>query len=164
MIQVTPFIFGKDEDAILIDLLKTVYCGEGYTAESVARDIFRPEVLANCGKCFVARVCDEIAGVCFLVSSTDQARKIALPNESEIRLLAVEPHMRRRGVAQDLMQECIKAAKDAGSSRLVLFTQTSMKAAHKLYEQLGFCRNPSRDLLRPAGGAFWVYEKSLQES
>jgi ribosomal protein S18 acetylase RimI-like enzyme len=162
--QVAPFIFGKGEDAILADLLEKVYCGEGYTAESVARDMFRTEVLANCGKCFVARVGDEIAGVCFLVSSIDQARKIALPNESEVRLLAVEPHMRRRGIAQDLMQACIKAARDAGSSRLVLFTQTSMKAAHGLYEQLGFCRNPSRDLLRPAGGTFWVYERSLQES
>jgi ribosomal protein S18 acetylase RimI-like enzyme len=164
LIQVTPFIFGKSEDAVLVDLLEKVYCGEGYTAESVARDIFRPDVLANCGKCFVARVSDEIAGVCFLVSSTDQARKIAQPTESEIRLLAVAPHMRRRGIAQDLMQACIESARDAGSSRLVLFTQTSMKAAHKLYEQLGFCRNPSRDLLRPAGGTFWVYEKNLQES
>ncbi|MGW0531659.1 GNAT family N-acetyltransferase [Streptomyces sp. NPDC003032] len=70
---------------------------------------------------------------------------IARENQAEIRMLAVSPEARGRGAGESLVRECVRRAKDAGRTGLVLSTQTSMHAAHRLYERLGFVRTPERD-------------------
>lgn len=69
----------------------------------------------------------------------------------EVRLLAVAPAARGRGVGAALMSECIHRARSAGATALTLHTTDLMQAAMRLYERLGFERAPALDL-EPAPG------------
>ena len=65
--------------------------------------------------------------------------------EAGIRMLAVAPEWRRRGVGRALVQACIARARAEGRARLSLHTMTSMTAAHELYRTLWFRRAPETD-------------------
>ena len=67
----------------------------------------------------------------------------------EVRLVAVDPAARGRGVARALVEECITRARAAGAAALGLHTSHSMHAAKKLYERLGFVRDPEHDFQPP---------------
>jgi GNAT superfamily N-acetyltransferase len=58
----------------------------------------------------------------------------------EIRMLAVTPQARGKGVAAALISECIRRAKAQGHHSIGLHTADFMKSAMKLYERLGFER------------------------
>ena len=63
----------------------------------------------------------------------------------EVRLLAVAPSARGRGVGAALMQECLRRARRSGAPALTLHTTEIMEAAMRLYERLGFRRAPELD-------------------
>ena len=69
----------------------------------------------------------------------------------EVRLLAVAPSDRGRGVGAALMNECIHRARRAGATALTLHTTDLMQAAMRLYARLGFERAHDLDL-EPAPG------------
>lgn len=69
----------------------------------------------------------------------------------EVRLLAVAPSARGRGVGAALMNECIHRARSARARALTLHTTDLMQAAMRLYERLGFERAHDLDL-EPAPG------------
>lgn len=69
----------------------------------------------------------------------------------EIRLLAVAPAARGKGVARRLMEECIQRARADGAPALTLHTADIMAVAMRLYERMGFARAPELDI-RPAPG------------
>jgi GNAT superfamily N-acetyltransferase len=69
----------------------------------------------------------------------------------EVRLLAVAPSARGRGVGSALMNECIHRARRAGAAALTLHTTDLMQAAMRQYERLGFERAHDLDL-EPAPG------------
>ena len=69
----------------------------------------------------------------------------------EVRLLAVAPSARGRGVGAALMNECIHRARTAAATALTLHTTDLMQAAMRLYERLGFERAHDLDL-EPAPG------------
>ena len=62
-----------------------------------------------------------------------------LPREwASVRMLAVAPHARGRGVAAALMCACIARARTEGAAVLGLYTTEMMDAARALYARLGF--------------------------
>ena len=63
----------------------------------------------------------------------------------EVRLLAVSPAARGRGVGMALMEECLGRARRAGAAELTLHTNPMMQAAVRLYERMGFERAPELD-------------------
>ncbi|MBM7691717.1 GNAT superfamily N-acetyltransferase [Peribacillus deserti] len=63
----------------------------------------------------------------------------------EIRMLAVSPEARGKGVASSLVSECIKRAKAQGHHSIGLHTGEFMTNAMNLYENLGFERLPQFD-------------------
>jgi len=69
----------------------------------------------------------------------------------EVRLLAVPPAARGKGVARRLMEECIRRARAAGAPALTLHTADIMAVAMRLYERMGFARAPELDY-SPAPG------------
>lgn len=79
------------------------------------------------------------------------------PDESGMRMLAVDPAAQGRGVGRRLAQVCLDRARTAGRSRLVLHTTGAMAAAHALYRSLGFVRTPERDLHTPGGLVLEAY-------
>jgi GNAT superfamily N-acetyltransferase len=62
-----------------------------------------------------------------------------------VRLLAVHPEARGRGVAQALLKESLHYAKTKGAESLYLHSTDLMKKAIQLYEWLGFKRDESKE-------------------
>jgi GNAT superfamily N-acetyltransferase len=67
-----------------------------------------------------------------------------------IRLLAVAPAARGRGVGKALTLHCIERARILGRSTVVLHTTRAMETAWRMYEQLGFRRSPDLDFRQSA--------------
>src|SRR5829696_5554053 len=67
----------------------------------------------------------------------------------EVRLVAVDPAVRGRGIAYALVEECIVRARASGATALGLHTSRSMRAAKQLYERMGFVRDPEHDFQPP---------------
>ncbi|RXI96661.1 GNAT family N-acetyltransferase [Anaerobacillus alkaliphilus] len=65
----------------------------------------------------------------------------------EIRMLAVAPAARGKGVASALVTECVNRTKAKGYSTIGLHTGEFMKNAMKLYEKFGFERLPKYDFV-----------------
>jgi hypothetical protein len=76
-------------------------------------------------------------------------------------MLAVAGSVRRRGIGRELVGECIRRARAAGDTALVLSTMPAMQAAGRLYARLGFIPDPSRDWEPTAGVALRAYRLSL---
>ncbi|AWL40507.1 MULTISPECIES: GNAT family N-acetyltransferase [unclassified Streptomyces] len=86
-----------------------------------------------------------LGGVTYVTAGTPWA-DIAREGEAEMRMLAVTPEARGRGVGEALVRACVDRARATeGLSGLVLSTQTTMRAAHRIYLRLGFTRTPERD-------------------
>jgi GNAT superfamily N-acetyltransferase len=87
--------------------------------------------------------------------------EVARPGEAEFRMLAVLPEARGRGVGEALVRACVDRARAAGRTGLALSTQVHLHAAHRLYERLGFTRDPARDWEPAPGIPLWVYARDL---
>jgi len=140
-------------------LLRRVYVGEAYS-EAVPFDAFLDGLQVDPATVVLVAAEAAEAGpvgcVCYLRVASP-LRQIAGPDEDEMRLLAVDPGLRRSGAGERLVRACLLLARREGRG-LVLSTQPSMQAAHRLYERLGFLRQPSRDWVTTAGRDMLVYE------
>ncbi|MCG3116492.1 MAG: GNAT family N-acetyltransferase [Candidatus Manganitrophus sp. SA1] len=63
----------------------------------------------------------------------------------EMRLLAVAPAARGSGIGGALVRECIRRARRSGSQALTLHTSDVMRVAMRMYERMGFVRDPELD-------------------
>ena len=84
------------------------------------------------------------------------------PADPEVRLLAVVPEARGRGVAEALMRECIRRARQAGAPAIALHTSDVMQAAVRLYLRLGFARAPELDFEPVPGATATGYRLALR--
>ncbi|ALS21133.1 GNAT family N-acetyltransferase [Paenibacillus naphthalenovorans] len=90
----------------------------------------------------VAEIDGQIIGSALLYDSADSAYgnpDIVIPSPV-MRLLAVSPRVRGKGIAALLVKEIIERARSLGADSLHLHTSDMMAAAIKLYERLGFQR------------------------
>ncbi|MFJ3225595.1 GNAT family N-acetyltransferase [Streptomyces sp. NPDC086783] len=117
--------------------------GDGYLVHlrDVARRAAAAEVLVA-----VDRDATVLGGVTYVPSAGNAMAELARPGEAEIRMLAVAPRARGRGAGEALVRACVDRARATeGCVRVVLSTQRTMRAAHRIYERLGFVRTPERD-------------------
>jgi ribosomal protein S18 acetylase RimI-like enzyme len=77
--------------------------------------------------------------------------ELAQPGEGEFRMLAVDPSVRRRGVAQALVGLCLERSRELGYTAVVLSSLPVQEPAHRIYERLGFRRTPDLDWSPAAG-------------
>ncbi len=88
----------------------------------------------------------QLLGGVTLVPSGGPMADLARPGEAEIRMLAVARAARGRGAGEALVRACVDRARATdGCTAVVLSTQPTMHAAHRIYERLGFARVPERD-------------------
>ena len=82
----------------------------------------------------------------------------------EVRLLAVAPVARGRGVGAALMQECVRRVRKTGGRVLSLHTTDMMQAALRMYERMGFVRAPELDFHPAPGVTVKGYRLDLEQA
>jgi ribosomal protein S18 acetylase RimI-like enzyme len=87
----------------------------------------------------------DLLGTATLAAGGTEHARFAAPDELELRLLAVSPAARRRGVGATLLADAFEQARDRGFARLVLDTGARNAPAQRLYHRAGFSRLPERE-------------------
>jgi ribosomal protein S18 acetylase RimI-like enzyme len=93
------------------------------------------------GRLRIARLGDQLAGtVTYLPPGPKDYRRVP-PEWAVIRVLAVDPALRGRGVARALTEDCLAMARADHAPAVGLHTAEMMVAARALYEGAGFVRH-----------------------
>lgn len=87
-------------------------------------------VIAGGGCIFLAKEEDEIVGTAGLWRENDE--------EYELVKMAVDPVYRGKGISKLLLDKCLAEAKQLNAGRIILFSNSQLKTALKLYEMYGF--------------------------
>jgi len=101
---------------------------EAYVAEVVAK--FLREFDPAREHCWIADQDGAAIGSGFIVKESDEVARL--------RLLIVEPKARGLRVGRTLVEECIRFARRAGYSEIVLWTHSILTAARRIYAAVGF--------------------------
>lgn len=115
--------------------------------EELKKAISSDADVTNGAELIVAELEGKLVGSVVLCPEKIDAYK-GLTNQSEfpeIRMLAVDPEARGKGVARTLVKACMERAKGRGQRAIGLHTADFMQGAMSLYQRLGFERFPEYD-------------------
>lgn len=115
--------------------------GDGFRSQlaDVAGRLTDAEVL-------VAVESHEVIGtVTYVPGAASRLAEFGEPRSAGVRMLAVAPGIRNRGIGRALVKACIERAAASGCERLVLHTAHWMDDVQRLSARLGFERVPALD-------------------
>ena len=101
---------------------------EAFLAELVAK--YLREFDPKSERCWVAEKSRRVVGSVFVVRHDDVTAKL--------RMLYVEPSARGLGIGRRLVDEALSFARLVGSKTMVLWTNSPLTSARRLYEKAGF--------------------------
>ena len=125
---------------------------EGFVAEIAGR--FIKDLDARRERCWIAEREGEIAGSVFVVKGPDE-------HTAKLRMLYVEPTARGLGIGARLVEECRRFAQSAGYRRIVLWTNSVLSSARRIYEAAGYRlvkSEPHRSFGQDLVGETWDLE------
>jgi DNA-binding MarR family transcriptional regulator/GNAT superfamily N-acetyltransferase len=83
-------------------------------------------------RCWIAEREGEFAGCVFLIRNREQK------HTAQLRLLLVEPAARGLGIGRHLVGECTAFARQCGYRKIVLWTQSVLRSARRIYQAEGY--------------------------
>jgi len=101
-------------------------------------------------RCWIAQRGARNVGSVFLVR---QSRSVA-----KLRLLLVTPDVRGSGLGRRLVHACLRFARARGYRKVILWTQSELDAARRIYQRAGFRRVRSTrhaSFGKPLVGEYW---------
>jgi ribosomal protein S18 acetylase RimI-like enzyme len=99
-----------------------------------------------------------LGGVTYVPGPDSPMSELEHDGEAGIRMLAVDRDARGRGIGRTLTVACLERARREGRTGVALYTRPANHAAQRLYETLGFVRDPSRDWEYEPGRWLWAFE------
>lgn len=136
-----------DEYADVAEILLSAYRVDGLIPSGTGYETHLADVAGRAAdsEVIVAVENGEILGTVTYCPNGSTSAEIASPGEGEFRMLGVGPSARRRGIGTGLTLYCIERSRALGYSAVLLSSSPKMRAAHLLYEELGFVRVPDLD-------------------
>ena len=113
-------------------LLNKAWIEESWNLEdSDKKDLLNPErIVENGGQIFFALDNQSVIGTVAMIKSSDDMFELAK--------MTVKEGFRGKGIANMLMDECIKFAKQNSSREIFLISNDSLTIARNLYDKYGF--------------------------
>jgi DNA-binding MarR family transcriptional regulator/GNAT superfamily N-acetyltransferase len=106
-------------------------------------------------RCWIAERDGEIVGSVFVIKHAERA------GVAQLRMLYVEPAARRLGIGSRLVRECTEFARQTGYKSIVLWTNSVLVSARRLYEAEGYKlvkEEPHHSFGHDLVGQFWEME------
>lgn len=118
---------------------------------------------ADHAEVWVAEKSGDLAAAVTLTFAGQPYSEIALRDELEFRMLAVDPAVQGNGIGRAVVRQVIAHARSlAGIEAISITSATFMERAHALYSSLGFRRVPERDWYVPGEDVLlWVFRLEL---
>lgn len=125
---------------------------DAYRPLGVASDAYSIELADVAGRAAAALVLVAVdddgkllGGITYVPPGENPMAEHVEDGVASIRMLAVSDAARRRGVGLALTEAVLDRARADGATGVVLHSTPVMTAAHRLYEGLGFVREPALD-------------------
>ena len=99
--------------------------------ESDKKDLLNPDkIVNNGGQVFFALEKQKVIGTVAMINSSD--------NRFELAKMTVQEDFRGKGIANMLMDECLKFANENKANEIFLISNDSLTIARNLYDKYGF--------------------------
>ena len=99
--------------------------------DSDKKDLLNPgEIVDNGGQVFFALENQKVIGTVAMINSSD--------DRFELAKMTVQEDFRGKGIANMLMDECLKFAKENKANEIFLISNNSLTIARNLYDKYGF--------------------------
>jgi ribosomal protein S18 acetylase RimI-like enzyme len=134
-----------DEGDAVGVLTERVYREGGFVGDDYAAELGAGEARVRYATVVVAELAGRLVGSVTAALPGSAYTEISEPDELEVRMLAVADDVRRRGIADALMEAVEAMARQRHLGGVILSTAPAMHAAHRLYERRGYVRRPERD-------------------
>lgn len=112
----------------------------------------------------VAELDGVVVGVVALLAPGEPSRAVADDDEAELARLVVSAAARRQGIGRALADRCAELAHSEGWQAIALWSRPYQRAGHRLYESLGYRRQPNRDSVDETGFERLVFSLQSQHS
>jgi GNAT superfamily N-acetyltransferase len=128
-----------------------------------AEDMMDVRRRLNESQLIVAELDGQLAGTVTLYLDAEHSSQGGWPaGWASIRLLAVHPAYRGRGIGRALINECIRQCRNQGIATIGLHTTEMMDVARRMYERMGFIRVPEFDFHPRPGVVVMAYRLDLK--